>query len=66
MLGLGGLAWPLGILVLSRATQIIISFLKHRQGKVTTIIIYVDDMIITIDDVEEMSRLRSIWQSNLK
>lgn len=25
-------------------------FLKHQQGKVTTLIIYVDDMIITRDD----------------
>ena len=33
-------------------------FLKHRQGKVTTLIVYVDDMIITGDDVEEISRLQ--------
>ena len=33
-------------------------FLKHRQGKVTALIIYVDDMIITGDDVEEISRLQ--------
>jgi len=33
-------------------------FLKHRQGKVTTLIVYVDDMIITRDDTEEISRLQ--------
>ncbi|KAL6333713.1 hypothetical protein AAG906_028899 [Vitis piasezkii] len=33
-------------------------FLKHRLGKVTTLIIYVDDMIITRDDIEEISRLQ--------
>jgi hypothetical protein len=33
-------------------------FLKHRLGKVTTLIIYVDDMIITGDDMEEISRLQ--------
>jgi hypothetical protein len=33
-------------------------FLKHRLGKVTALIIYVDDMIITGDDLEEISRLQ--------
>ena len=33
-------------------------FLKHRLGKVTTLIIYVDGMIITGDDIEEISRLQ--------
>ena len=33
-------------------------FLKHRQGKVTTLNVYVDDMIITGDDTEEISRLQ--------
>jgi hypothetical protein len=33
-------------------------FLKHRLGKVTSLIIYVDNMIITRDDSEEISRLR--------
>jgi len=32
-------------------------FLKRRQGKITTLIIYVDDMIITGDDSEEIYRL---------
>ena len=33
-------------------------FLKHRQSRVTTLIVYVDDMIITGDDAEEISRLQ--------
>jgi hypothetical protein len=33
-------------------------FLKHRQSKVTTLIVYVDDMIITGDDTEEIAKLQ--------
>ena len=33
-------------------------FSKHRLGKVTSLIIYVDDMIITGDDIEKISRLQ--------
>ena len=33
-------------------------FLKHRQKKVTALIIYIDDMIITRDDTKEISRLQ--------
>lgn len=33
-------------------------FLKHRQDKVTALIVYVDDMIITGNDVEEISMLQ--------
>ena len=33
-------------------------FLKHRQSKVTALIVYMDDMIITGDDAEEISRLQ--------
>ncbi|XP_073261290.1 uncharacterized protein [Populus alba] len=32
-------------------------FLKHHRGKVTALIVYVDDMIITRDDSEEIARL---------
>ncbi|XP_017189749.2 uncharacterized mitochondrial protein AtMg00810-like [Malus domestica] len=32
-------------------------FVKRRSGKVTTLIIYVDDIIITSDDTKEMMRL---------
>lgn len=33
-------------------------FLKHRQDKVTALIVYVEDMIITGNDVEEISMLQ--------
>ena len=33
-------------------------FLKRRQGKVTTLIVYVDDMIITCNDTEEVAKLK--------
>ena len=33
-------------------------FLKHQRGKVTALIIYVDDMIITGNDEEEISKLQ--------
>ena len=33
-------------------------FLKHQMGKVTTLLIYVDDMIIIGNDLDEISRLR--------
>lgn len=35
-------------------------FLKHQQGKVTTLIIYVDDMIITRANEEEISKLQEL------
>ena len=33
-------------------------FLKHQMGKVTTLLIYVDDMIIIEGDLDEISRLQ--------
>ena len=33
-------------------------FLKHRQDKVTTLIVYVDDMIIIRNDTEEVAKLQ--------
>ncbi|KAL6351405.1 hypothetical protein AAG906_035197 [Vitis piasezkii] len=33
-------------------------FLKHRQGKLIALIVYVDDMIITGDNSEEIARLQ--------
>ena len=33
-------------------------FLKHRSTKVSALIIYVDDIIITGDDAKEISRLQ--------
>ena len=41
----------------NKAIQIIL-FLKHRLGKVTALIVYVDDMIVTGDDAEEISKLQ--------
>ncbi|CAL8164330.1 unnamed protein product [Prunus armeniaca] len=33
-------------------------FLKHQKGKVTTLTIYVDDMIVTRNDKQEISQLQ--------
>ena len=41
-------------------------FLKKQQGKVTTLIVYVDDMVITGDDIEEISRLQGQLASEFK
>ncbi|RVW14348.1 hypothetical protein CK203_097447 [Vitis vinifera] len=41
-------------------------FLKHRQGKVTALIVYVDDMIITGDDAKEISRLQEELSTEFK
>ena len=35
-----------------------ILFLKHQMGKVTTLLIYVNNMIVTENDMEEISRLQ--------
>ena len=41
-------------------------FLKHRQSKVTTLIVYVDDMIITGDDAEEISKLQELLSTEFE
>ena len=41
-------------------------FLKKQQGKVTALIVYVDDMVITGDDIEEISRLQGQLASEFK
>jgi len=33
-------------------------FIKHQNGKVTTLIMYVDDMVLAEDDLEEMVLLQ--------
>jgi hypothetical protein len=33
-------------------------FIKHKNGKVTALIVYVDDMVLTGDDLEEMTLLQ--------
>nr|AFP55546.1 gag-pol polyprotein [Rosa rugosa] len=41
-------------------------FLKHRCGKVTALIIYVDDMVVTGDDIEEIQRLQGQLSSEFE
>ncbi|XP_020214429.1 uncharacterized protein LOC109798521 [Cajanus cajan] len=41
-------------------------FLKKRKGKLTTLIIYVDDMIITRDDSEEINRIQEQLNSEFE
>ena len=36
-----------------------ILFLKKQQGKITALIVYVDDMVVTGNDHEEMKALQS-------
>ena len=31
---------------------------RHKNGKITILIVYVDDIILTEDDTEEMERLK--------
>ena len=33
-------------------------FLKHKRGKITALIIYIDDVVVTGDDHEEISSLK--------
>ena len=33
------------------------SFIKHNEGRVTALIIYMDDMVMTRDDLSEMKAL---------
>jgi hypothetical protein len=35
-------------------------FIKHYRGKITLLIVYVDDMVVTGDDKEEMTRLKRL------
>ncbi|PRQ31062.1 putative RNA-directed DNA polymerase [Rosa chinensis] len=41
-------------------------FLKHQCGKVTALIIYVDDMVVTGDDLEEIQRLQGQLSSEFE
>lgn len=41
-------------------------FLKHRNGKVTALIIYVDDMVLTGDDLEEIGNLQKYLASEFE
>ena len=33
-------------------------FIKHKEGKITVLIVYVDDMVLTGDDLSEMKALQ--------
>ena len=41
-------------------------FIKHKEGKVTTLIVYVDDMVLTGDDQEERKALQQFLASKFK
>ena len=41
-------------------------FLKYQNGKITTLIIYVDDMIITENDDEEIIDLQKYLENEFK
>lgn len=41
-------------------------FIKHKAGKVTLLIIYVDDMIVTSDDTVEIEELQKRQHLNLR
>ena len=41
-------------------------FLKHKRGKITVLIIYVDDMVVTGDDHEEISSLQQYLASEFE
>ena len=41
-------------------------FIKHKEGKVTTLIVYVDDMVLTEDDPCEMKALQEYLATKFK
>ena len=41
-------------------------FIKHKGGKVTTLIVYVDDMVLTGDDLEERKALQQFLASKFE
>ena len=41
-------------------------FIKHRAGKMTLLIIYVYDMIVTGDDTVEIEELKKLQPMNLR
>uniref|UniRef100_A0A6N2MRA1 Integrase catalytic domain-containing protein n=1 Tax=Salix viminalis TaxID=40686 RepID=A0A6N2MRA1_SALVM len=41
-------------------------FIKHKEGKVTTLIVYVDDMVLTGDDPEERKTLQQFLASKFE
>ncbi|KAK3024979.1 hypothetical protein RJ639_042786 [Escallonia herrerae] len=43
-----------------------ILFIKHKGGKATTLVVYVDDMVLTGNDPEEMERLHNYLASKFE
>uniref|UniRef100_A0A6N2KJR5 Reverse transcriptase Ty1/copia-type domain-containing protein n=1 Tax=Salix viminalis TaxID=40686 RepID=A0A6N2KJR5_SALVM len=41
-------------------------FIKHREGKTTALIVYVDDMVLTGDDIEEREALQRFLASKFE
>ena len=41
-------------------------FLKHQKGKITALIIYVDDMVVACDDQEKLRACSDTWPQSLK
>ena len=41
-------------------------FIKHKGGKVMTLIVYVDDMVLTGDDLEERKALKQFLASKFE
>uniref|UniRef100_A0A6N2MWL7 Reverse transcriptase Ty1/copia-type domain-containing protein n=1 Tax=Salix viminalis TaxID=40686 RepID=A0A6N2MWL7_SALVM len=41
-------------------------FIKHKEGKITTLIVYVDDMVLTGDDPEERKALQQFLASKFE
>ena len=41
-------------------------FIKHKEGKVTALIVYVDDMVLTGDDLEERKALQQFLASKFE
>ena len=41
-------------------------FIKHRDGKISLLIIYVDDMVVIGDDVVEMGKLQKYLVSEFE
>ncbi|CAL2259014.1 unnamed protein product [Prunus armeniaca] len=62
-LGLGDSFLPLKNTVMSRAMMFILYFLKGRMLSLTALIIYVDDMIVTGDDLNEIGKLKGYLAS---
>ena len=41
-------------------------FIKHKEGKVTTLIVYVDDIVLTRDDLGERKSLQEFLASKFE